>query len=134
MNGLYRHFQQYVSNIVSASARIDAFQEFLKPVFGTVLFLSNWLLSHRTIVETMDSCERKFESCRNDYHQSSDRILGEPGIEPGTSCSPVLPSEQRGSARQMVVNTLWNFCPLVFFCSKTESYLSSSLVFAGNYV
>ena len=29
------------------------------------------------------------ESCCNDYHQSSERILAEPGIEPGTSCSEV---------------------------------------------
>ena len=66
MNGLYRLFQQYVSNIASASAPIDAFREFLKAVLGTILFLSHWLLSHITIVETMDSSDRKFESCRND--------------------------------------------------------------------
>ena len=101
MNGLYRRFQLYVSNIASASAPIDAFLEFLKPVLGTILFLSHWLLSHITIVETMDSGERKFESCGNDYHLSSESILGEPGIEPATSCSPVLPSEQRGSAQQI---------------------------------
>ena len=29
------------------------------------------------------------ESCRNDYHQSSERILAEPGIEPATFCSQV---------------------------------------------
>ena len=101
MNGLYRLFQlfqQYVSNIASARAPIYAFLGFLKPVLGTILFLSHWLLSHITIVETMDSSERKFESCRNDHHQSLERILGEPGIEPATSCSPVLQSEQRGSA------------------------------------
>ena len=63
----------------------------------------------------MDIGERKFESCRNDYHQSAERILGQPEIEPA-SCSPVLPSEQRGLARQMGVNILWNFRPLVFFC------------------
>ena len=118
MNGLHRCFQQYVSNIVSASAPVDAFLEFLKPVLGTILFLSHWLLSHLTIVETMDSGERKFESCRNDYHQSSKRILGEPGIEPATSCSPVLLSEQRGLARQMVVNILWNFRLLGVFAAR----------------
>ena len=114
MNGLYRRFQQYVSNIASASAPMDAFLEFLKPVLGTILFLSHWLLSQITIVKTMDSGERKFESCRNDYHQSSERILGEPEIEPATSCSHVLPKEQWGTAPQMVVNILWNFRPLVF--------------------
>ena len=87
MNGLYRRFQQYVSNIAYAGAPIDAFLEFLKPVLGTIFFLSHWLLSHKTIVEKMDSGERKIESFRNDYHQSSERILGEPGIEPATSCS-----------------------------------------------
>ena len=30
------------------------------------------------------------ESCRNDYHQSSEGILAKPGIEPATSCSQVL--------------------------------------------
>ena len=92
MNGLYCRFQQYDSNIVSASAPIDAFLEFLKPVLGTIFFLSHWLLSHITIVETMGSDERKIES----YHQSLERILSEPGIEPATFCSPVLPSEPRG--------------------------------------
>ena len=29
------------------------------------------------------------ESCRNDYHQSSERILAEPAIEPATPCSHV---------------------------------------------
>ena len=111
MNGLYRRFQQYVSNIVSASAPIDAFLEFLKPVLGTIFFLSHWLLSHITIVETMDSGERKFESCLNDYHQSSERILGEPGGS--NKRPPVLPSERRGSVRQIVVNISWNFRTLV---------------------
>ena len=123
MNGLYCLFQKYVSNIAPASAPIDAFLEFLKPVLSTILFLSHWLLSHIAIVKTMDSSERKFESCRNDYHQSLERILGEPGIEPSTSCSPVLQSEQRGSAWQMVVNILWNFCPLVFFFAARPSHI-----------
>ena len=59
MNGLYRHFQQYVSNIKSASAPIHAFMEFLKPVLGTIFYVSHWLLFHITIVETTDSCGRK---------------------------------------------------------------------------
>ena len=29
------------------------------------------------------------ESCRNDYHQSSERILAEPAIKPARSCSQV---------------------------------------------
>ena len=36
-----------------------------------------------TIVKTMGSGERN-EACLNDYHQSSERILAEPGIEPAT--------------------------------------------------
>ena len=32
---------------------------------------------------------REDESFLNDYHQSSERILAEPGIEPATSCSQV---------------------------------------------
>ena len=32
---------------------------------------------------------KRNDSCRNDYHQSSERILAEPGIEPATSCSQV---------------------------------------------
>ena len=107
---------------------MDTFLKFFKPVLGTMLFLSHWLLSHITIVKTMDSRERKFESCRNDYHQSLERILGEPGIEPATSCSPVLQSEQRGSARQMVVNILWNFRPLVFFFLQQDLVISLELV------
>ena len=31
----------------------------------------------------------RHESCRNDYHQSLERILAEPGIKPETSCSQV---------------------------------------------
>ena len=38
----------------------------------------------------------------------------------------VLQSEQRGSARQMVVNILWNFHPLVFFAAR-PSHISRAL-------
>ena len=37
------------------------------------------------------------ESCRNDYHQSSEKILAKPGIEPVLE-SAVLPAELWGSA------------------------------------
>ena len=67
----------------------------------------------------MDSGERKFESCRNDYHQSSERILGELGIEPATSCSPVVPSEQRGSARQIFYGiSVHYFIYFLFFAAR----------------
>ena len=52
----------------------------LLPVLRTILCSSHWLLSHITIVETKDSYEN---------HQSSERILTEPVIEPLTSCSQV---------------------------------------------
>ena len=42
-----------------ASAPIRAFLEFLLPVSCTVFLSSHWLLSHITIVETMDSGERR---------------------------------------------------------------------------
>ena len=87
MNGLYRHFQQHVSNTVLASAPIDAFLEFLKPVLGTIFFPNHGLLSHKT----------------NEYWVSQ-----------GLNQRPVLPSEPRGSSPQMVVNSLSNFCLLAF--------------------
>ena len=48
------------------------------PVLRTMFFPSHWLLSHITTVER----ERGMKSCGNDYHQSAERILAEPGIEP----------------------------------------------------
>ena len=41
-----------------ASAPIQTFLEFFKPVLRTIFFQSHWLLSHITIVPTMDSSER----------------------------------------------------------------------------
>ena len=112
-----------MSNISSASAPIDAFLEFLKPVLCTILFLSHWLLSHITIVETMGSSEAKFESCRNDYCIIN--FWKEYWASQGSNQRPpVLQSEQRGSARQMVVNILWNFRPLVFFFAARPSHIS----------
>ena len=60
MNGQYRCFQQFVSNIASASAPINAFLEFLKTagLLGTIFSLNHWLLSHITSVETMNSGEK----------------------------------------------------------------------------
>ena len=68
----------------------------------TIFFPSHWLLSHITIVGTTDSGERGTESCRNDCHQSSQITLAEPGIEPTTSCSAMLPTELWGSALHRV--------------------------------
>ena len=48
--------QQYFSNIAHAatSAHFHAFLEFFKPVLHTIFLPNHWLLSHITIVETMD--------------------------------------------------------------------------------
>ena len=114
-------FFNSMSNIASASAPVDAFLEFLKPVLDTILFLSHWLLSHITIVETMDSSERKFESCRNDINP-----LKEYWTSQGSNQRHhVLQSELRGSARQMLGNVLWNFRPLVFFAAR-PSHISQA--------
>ena len=56
----------------------------LRPVYLYMLFWCSFnqhseQYSHITIVETTDSGEKGIESCRNDYHQSSERILAEPG-------------------------------------------------------
>ena len=71
-------------------------------VFRRIFFPSHWLLSHITIVETVDGqWGERTESCRNDYHKSSERILAKPGIEPTTSCSEVLYATPWGLACYM---------------------------------
>ena len=70
--------------IAAASAPIHDFLEYFLPILRSIFFPSHWLLSHITIVENLD--RERNESCRNNYHQSSDRILTESGIEPATSC------------------------------------------------
>ena len=52
-------FHQYFSYIAVACAPMHAFLEFLQPVLSRILFPSHWMLSHITIVETMDSSERQ---------------------------------------------------------------------------
>ena len=42
-----------------ASGPISVFLEYILPVFCKISFLRYWLLSHITIVETMDSGERE---------------------------------------------------------------------------
>ena len=56
------------------------------------------------------------ESCRNDYHQSSERILTEPRIEPATSCSQV----RNATGWAMGLGTLPNSKSLqtTIFCLK----------------
>ena len=41
--------------MAATSAPTHAFLEFFQQVFSTIFFPSHWLLSHITIVETMDS-------------------------------------------------------------------------------
>ena len=55
----WRRFQQYFSYIPAASAPVHAFLEFFLPVLSTIFSPSHWLLSHITIVQTMDSSERE---------------------------------------------------------------------------
>ena len=50
------------------------------PVLSTIFFPNHWLLSHITIVKTMDSGES--ETNHNSYHQYLERLLPKPGIEP----------------------------------------------------
>ena len=44
--------------MTAASSSIHAFLEFFQPELCTIFFSSHWLLSHITIVETIDSGER----------------------------------------------------------------------------
>ena len=55
-----------------------------------IFFPSHWLLSHITIVETMDSFERGMNPVAlTIINQSSERIFAGPGIKPATYCSQV---------------------------------------------
>ena len=51
-------FQHYISYIAVASAPIHTFLEFFLLVLHAIFFASQSLLSHITIIETMDSRER----------------------------------------------------------------------------
>ena len=56
--GVQRRFLHYFSNIAADNALIHAFLEFFLLVLLTIFFTSHWLLSHITIIETMDSSKR----------------------------------------------------------------------------
>ena len=82
------------SNIISVIMR----QPFNYPCFPGVLFticphniLSKLLAAfqHNHCRINEQRCERN-ESCRNNYYQSLERIMAEPGIEPAIPCSQVL--------------------------------------------
>ena len=73
------------------------FQQCTYPCFPGVLLAStpHNILSKPLAAFTNNNCRHNGQrwersgSCRNDYHQSSEIILAEPGIEPATSCSQV---------------------------------------------
>ena len=68
-----------------ASLHIHAFLEFPIPLLRTII-LPNTL----TTVETMDSREQGTNPVTMIYHQSSESILAEPGIDSATLYSEVL--------------------------------------------
>ena len=67
------------------------------PCFSGLLLTSNPynILSKSLAAFPHNRCQNngqwleRNEFCRNDYHQSTERILAEPGIRPATSCSQV---------------------------------------------
>ena len=73
------------SYITSTSSPINAFQEFFLTVLRTIFFLSHWLLSHMTIVETIDCDEKGMHPVAMNIINPRRKILAEPGIEPATS-------------------------------------------------
>ena len=97
--GVKSYFQQYFSYITAASAPIHAFLEFFLPVLCTIFVPSHWLLSHVTIVETMDSVEgginpvaMTFISPQKEYWQSWGSYQRPPVLK-----STMLPTELWGS-------------------------------------
>ena len=51
----------------------------------------------------------RHESCSNDYHQSSERILAKPGIEPATSCSQVRRRRNAVETVEDIMRSLWSW-------------------------
>ena len=85
---------------MAASALIQAFLGFFLPVLCTIFFPGHWLLSHVTIVETMDSNERGINPVAM-THQSLELILVEQEIKPVRDLRFLRPapySELLGSA------------------------------------
>ena len=74
---------------MAATAPIHAFLELFKPVLSTIFFPSHWLLSHITIVETIDSSERGMNPVAMTIINPRKEYLAKPGIEPAKSCSQV---------------------------------------------
>ena len=75
--------------MTAASSSIHAFLEFFQPELCTIFFSSHWLLSHITIVETIDSGERGMNPAEMTIFNPQKKIFAEPRIEPATSGSQV---------------------------------------------
>ena len=73
--------------MASASAPIHAFLELPLPVLCTILFPNKWLLSHITIIKTMDSSERGMNPVEMIIINPQKKLLTELGIKPATSYS-----------------------------------------------
>ena len=63
----------------------------------------------------MDSGERKIESCRNDYHQSSERILGDPTSDLPFSCST---KSAKGLGSAIGCKHFMEFLSISFFAGR----------------
>ena len=80
---LYR-FKIIFNYIAVASALIHAFLGFNFQVLLTIFFPSHWMLSHKTIVKTIASCEKKrttrvpvvFSSFSHNVFEVNFQILG----------------------------------------------------------
>ena len=74
--------------------------ELLTSTLHNIIFKPLAVFPHNHCQNNGQRCESS-GSCHNDYHQSSEKILVEPGIEPATSCSHVL----YGVANKEIVST-----------------------------
>ena len=80
---------------MAASVPTHAFLAFFTPLFQTISFPSDWLLSHITIVETMESGERGMIPVAMTIINPRKEILSELGIEPATLFSQFLCATDR---------------------------------------
>ena len=69
--------QHYFSDIEVARALIHHFLKFLLPVVHTIFFRSHWLLSHLTIIKTMDSSGRGMKPAAMTIINPLKKILAE---------------------------------------------------------
>ena len=107
--------------------------KFTYPCFPAVLLTSTShnILSKPLAASQHNHCRNngqrreRNESCRSDYHQSLERILAEPGIEPAISCSQVCNTTGGavglgdGCRRRGHYLSLYMYFPFFFFFSQT---------------